>query len=130
MKKVILAFAAFMLMFTVFAASTARANAQINVFPECEKLSADELKKNPICSATKDKLFGKDSIWNNILNFFTYIVGAVSVLMIIIGGIRYTTSNGDSTQITSAKNTVLYAVIGLVLAIMANAIVNFVLTNI
>ena len=54
------------------------------------------------------------------------IIGAVSVVMLIIGGIRYTTSQGDSSAVTSAKNTILYAVIGLVVAILAYAIVNFV----
>jgi hypothetical protein len=49
--------------------------------------------------------------------------------MIVIGGIRYTTSNGDSAGITSAKNTILYAVVGLIVALLAYAIVNFVLTS-
>lgn len=64
---------------------------------------------------------------NNIINMLLFIIGAVAVIMIIIGGIRYVTSNGDSAQTTSAKNTVLYAVVGLVVALMAFAIVNFVL---
>ena len=49
--------------------------------------------------------------------------------MIVIGGIKYTVSNGDTTAVTSAKNTILYAVIGLVVAIMAYAIVSFVITR-
>ena len=56
--------------------------------------------------------------------------GVVAVLVIIWGGIRYTTSNGDSIQIQSAKNTILYAVVGLVVVIMAAAITNFVTQNI
>ena len=51
----------------------------------------------------------------------------IAVIKIVIGGIRYATSGGDSTQIQAAKNTILYAVVGLVVAIMAFAIVNFVL---
>jgi len=69
----------------------------------------------------------EDSIkW--IVNVLLFVLGAVAVIMIIIGGIRYTTSNGESAQITSAKNTILYAVVGLVVAILAYAIVNFVLS--
>lgn len=60
----------------------------------------------------------------------TFITGAISVLMIIIGGLRYTISAGDQGALTSAKNTILYAVVGLVVSIMAYAIVNFVLSNI
>lgn len=62
-----------------------------------------------------------------IVNILLFILGAIAVVMIVIGGIKYTTSNGDSSAITSAKNTILYAVVGLVIAILAYAIVNFVL---
>lgn len=63
----------------------------------------------------------------DIVNLMLFILGAIAVIMIVIGGIRYTTSNGDSSAITSAKNTILYAVVGLIVAILAYAIVNFVL---
>lgn len=56
--------------------------------------------------------------------------GIVAVIIIIIGGIRYTTSNGDASQTKSAKNTILYAVVGLVVIIMAAAITQFVLTQV
>jgi hypothetical protein len=49
--------------------------------------------------------------------------------MIIVGGIKYTTSGGDTKAITSGKDTLVYAVIGLVISIMAYAIVNFVLSK-
>lgn len=63
----------------------------------------------------------------NIVNILLFVLGAIAVIMIVIGGIRYTLSNGDSSAITGAKNTILYAVIGLVVALLAYAIVNFVL---
>ena len=61
-----------------------------------------------------------------VINVLLFIIGVVSVIMIIIGGIKYTLSNGDSSAITSAKNTIMYAVIGLVVALLAYAIINFV----
>lgn len=61
-----------------------------------------------------------------IVNALLYVIGAVSVLAIIISGILYTTSGGDAALITKAKNTLLYSVVGLLVAIMAYAIVNFV----
>lgn len=63
----------------------------------------------------------------DVVNILLYVLGAIAVIMIVIGGIRYTTSNGESSQISSAKNTILYAVIGLIIAVMAYSIVNFVL---
>jgi hypothetical protein len=62
-----------------------------------------------------------------VVNILLFLLGAVAVVMIVIGGIRFATANGDQSAVTSARNTILYAVIGLVVAIMAYAIVNFVL---
>ena len=66
------------------------------------------------------------NIIERIINILLFLIGVIAVIMIIIGGIRYVTSNGDSAQTTSAKNTILYAVVGVVVAIMAYAIVNWV----
>lgn len=62
-----------------------------------------------------------------IVGILLFVLGAIAVIMIIIGGIRYTTSNGDANQTKAAKDTILYAVVGLVVALLAYAIVNFVL---
>ena len=66
------------------------------------------------------------NLLESIINILLFIIGAIAVIMIIIGGIKYTTSNGDQAQVTSAKNTIMYSVVGLVVAIMAYSIVNFV----
>lgn len=68
-----------------------------------------------------------DDLITTVINIFLYIIGAVSVIMIIYGGFKYVTSGGDSSGVTSAKNTILYAVIGLVVAVFAYIIVHFVL---
>lgn len=60
------------------------------------------------------------------VDWFLYIVGALAVIMIIYGGFRYITSGGDSSGVTNAKNTILYAIIGLIVAVLAYAIVHFV----
>ena len=123
MKKIIAA------IITVFAFASVPLTpvAAVDVFDNCSGAGSD----TTICKASRtDKLFGANGLWNRILNTFTYIIGAIAVLMIVIGGLRYVTSNCDPAQLTGAKNTILYAAVGLVLAAMANAIVNFVLTNI
>lgn len=66
------------------------------------------------------------SLIQSIINILLFLIGAIAVIMIIIGGLRYVISGGDQGAITGAKNTILYAVIGLVVAIMAYAIVNWV----
>ena len=59
-----------------------------------------------------------------------FIVGVMAVIMIIWGGIRYVLSAGNSAALTSAKNTIMYAVIGLIVAILAYTIVNFVINTV
>jgi hypothetical protein len=66
----------------------------------------------------------------NIINIFSMIVGIVAVIMLIYGGFRYVTSGGDSGAITSAKNTILYAIVGLVIVAISQAIVQFVLGSV
>ncbi len=61
-----------------------------------------------------------------VSDILIFVIGAIAVIMIIIGGIRYATSAGDQAQITSAKNTILYSVIGLIIAFMAYGIARFV----
>ncbi len=70
-------------------------------------------------------LFGEGCIMTRVIDIMLFVVGAVAVVMIIIGGIRYVVSSGDQNAVTSAKNTILYAVIGLVIAFLAFALVRF-----
>ena len=72
-------------------------------------------------------LFGAEGIINNITNTLLFVTGALAVVMLIIGGIRYAVSGGNSASVTAAKNTILYALVGLIIAFLAFAIVNFVL---
>lgn len=71
-------------------------------------------------------LFGANSIFVTITNILLFIIGAIAVIMLIIGGVRYVVSAGDQNAVTSAKNTILYAIIGIVVAFLAYAAVNFV----
>lgn len=68
-----------------------------------------------------------NTLRQNIVNTLGFAGGILAVIMIIYGAFRYVTSNGDASKIKSAKDTILYAVIGLVIVIAAYAIVNFVL---
>ncbi|PID31340.1 hypothetical protein CR983_01625 [Candidatus Saccharibacteria bacterium] len=94
--------------------------AAVNVFDECRGNSGSE-----VCSAA-----GSDdasSMMENIVRALIFLVGGVAVIMIVIGGFRYVTSSGDQTRVTAAKNTVLYSVIGLMVALLAYGIVEFVI---
>lgn len=66
---------------------------------------------------------------SKIVNIFSIIVGAVSIIMIIFGGFRYITSGGQSDKVGNAKNTLIYAIIGLIIVALAQLIVHFVLNT-
>ncbi len=76
---------------------------------------------------TPDSIFDEGGVFTTVVNVLLFIIGAISVIMIIFAGIKYTTSSGDAAKVGEAKNTILYAVIGLIVAVLAYAIVNFVL---
>ena len=80
------------------------------------------------CDGCPAELFGDTGVFKQVTNTILYVVGIIAVIMLIIGGIRYVISGGDSKKVTDAKNTVLYAIIGLIIAFLAFAIVNFVIT--
>ena len=79
------------------------------------------------CQETGDNSFG--FLVKKIINIFSIVVGAVSVIMIIIGGFRYIISGGDSGGVSGAKNTILYAIVGLLIVLFAQVIIRFILTN-
>ena len=83
-----------------------------------------------LCQGRDKKLFGPGSLFMTIINTIIGITGSIAVLMLVIGGLRYTISGGDSSAVNSAKNTILYAIIGIIIVVMSYAIVNFVLTKI
>jgi cytochrome bd-type quinol oxidase subunit 2 len=84
----------------------------------------------PDCSNTTEGTTQINKIITTIINIFSLVVGVVSVIMIILGGFRYITSGGDSSNVQSAKNTIIYALIGLVIVALAQFIVQFVLNKV
>lgn len=65
-----------------------------------------------------------------VVNIFSLVVGIAAVIMIMVGGFKYVTSQGDSGNVSGAKNTILYAIIGLVVVALAQTIVHFVINRI
>jgi len=70
-----------------------------------------------------------DSIITRVIDLLSVIIGIVAVVMIIIAGFKYVTSAGDSNKVTSAKNTIVYAIVGLIIVALAQVIVKFVINS-
>ena len=81
-----------------------------------------------ICKVKTENI-EKDGTVQNLTNLFLYLLGIIAVIAIIYGGITYVTSNGAASKIKKAKDVILYAVIGVVVGVMAWGIVNFVLNQ-
>ena len=96
-------------------------------------LAADLTLRGGVDSSKSDdqpaSLFGDGGVFETVSKVLLFVIGAVSVIMLIIGGIRYTVSQGDQSAVQSAKNTILYAIVGIVVAILAYAVVNFVIAS-
>lgn len=97
--------------------------------PSVSAMTMQEGARMAKCDGCPEDLFGDTGAFKQITNTVLYIVGIIAVIMLIIGGIRYVVSGGDSKKVTDAKNTVLYAIIGLVICFFSYAIVNFVITS-
>lgn len=80
------------------------------------------------CNA-QDQTSKVNNIISTILNVLSVVVGIIAVIMIIIGGFHYITSGGSDEKVKKAKNTLLYAVIGLIVVALAQIIVKFVLSK-
>ncbi len=86
------------------------------------------------CPATTTSTGSGATRINNLIkifvNIFSAIIGVIAVVMIIYGGVKYITSGGESSNVSSAKNTIVYAVIGLIVVALAQFIVQFVLDKV
>lgn len=94
----------------------------INVFPTCNNTTASG--NSDVCAGKNEQA---DNLIKMLVNTLLYIVGALAVVVIIIAGIMYVISNGDANNIERSKSMLTYAVVGLVIAFIAYAIVNWVL---
>lgn len=80
-------------------------------------------------SGSNDAVGTVNNTITSVINILSVLVGIIAVIMIIVGGYRYITSGGDSAKVTSAKNTLLYAIIGLIIVALAQVIAQFVISK-
>ena len=104
---------------TVPAISPAKA---VNPYGACDANSS-----SAICKGKGESL--SEGFVKPTINIILWVVGVAAVIVIIVAGLKYVTSSGNPSAISSAKTTILYAIIGLVIAVTAYAIVNFVLKS-
>lgn len=124
MKKIILGLGVVMVLMAAPSSGLA-----VNVLdPACQdNPNASICKDNNPQGLNSNSIYGPNGILARVATILAIIVGVACVIAIIIGGIRYVLSGGDTQQTANAKNTILYAIIGLVITIAARSILLFVL---
>jgi len=84
----------------------------------------------PVCGAVdEDPVSGSNGVINTVANIIAWAGGVIAVIMIIFSGFRFVTAGGDSGKVTSARNTIIYATVGLLVIVIARVIVSLVITN-
>ena len=123
MKKILISFIATILLMlipvTVYAA---------DVFSTaCKDIQSSSVCQDVTKSAGKNPLFGPEGVLTTTISLLSLVVGIISVLIIIVAGIRFTTSQGDAHTVNSARNQIIYSIVGIIIAALAQVIVLFVL---
>ncbi len=88
--------------------------------------------QSPICTdnPTNNPLLGPGGTLTEVINVIAIIAGVAAVIMMIIGGIMFVTASGDSQRVNSAKNTIIYAIVGLVVIVLARFIIELIVGRI
>ena len=129
MKKKIIAILLLTLSAFAITVVNVSAAAEVGNDPACSKLSDKEALAAAGCpTGEEDVKIG--NVAQNIINTVTAVLGLVAVLFVVIGGVNYTTSQGDPQKTKKAKDTILYAILGVALAVFAYTIVNFIINGI
>lgn len=129
MRKIILLLTlALMFTFSSYSSVLALTSGSNILDPGCSGNASD----SAVC---KDKdgtnrIWGTEGVLTDVANILAIIVGVAAVITIIISGIMYMTSQGDSSKVQAAKNAIIYAVIGLIVVAMARVIVGFVVNRV
>lgn len=84
---------------------------------------------NTSCTPQQSGESGIQSIASKAVNIFSLVVGAIAIIMIIVGGFRYITSGGSSERVGGAKNTLIYAIVGLIIVALAQFLVHYVINT-
>jgi hypothetical protein len=127
LKSLLLTLSVLGAFFVPFAAVTASAQVIQCTVPEATLCK--EAGNSGGQTAQSNSLYGPNGIITKVVKILTQVIGFAAVVVIIVGGFKYVTSSGDPNNVTSAKNTILYAVIGLVVAVLGRSIVVFVLNK-
>jgi len=130
MKRIILASS--LLLVSLFAFTTLFVGNKVSADDLFNEVCTADTQNSTVCSDVDNPgnpITGKEGLIAKAVSLLSWVIGVASTIMLLYGGYKYVTSSGDSAKVNVAKETVLYAVIGLAVAISARAIIVFVLNK-
>lgn len=123
MKKKMVTYAIFLLGILYLTPTTTLAFSPLQ--QACNSGSGSAVCQDSASSPGTDRIAGPGGIIATIITWVIRLVGAISIIMILFGGFRYITSGGDTNAVKGAKDTIIYAIVGLVVTGLASAILVF-----
>lgn len=127
MKRALLLLSLLLLPALVVTGAPSASAAELKPFEEV----CSEAPESEVCLASNENpVSGSDGVLLRVVNILSFVVGVAAVLMVMLGGFKYVTSAGDANSIASAKNTILYAIIGLIVFLLSQGIIAFVIRRI
>lgn len=100
----------------------------VDVFDDvCNQPGSED---SPACQEDKDSITGSEGVFARITSIIALVAGAVAVIVIIIGGFMYVMAGGDAGKLKTARDTIIYSVIGLVVIALAQSIIVFIINRI
>lgn len=119
MKKIVLLAFMSLGVASIMSLSVVGDSAYAQVSSGINAATTDEMKNKQID--------GSNGVIRTVSNILIWVVGFISVIMIMWSGFKYATAAGDTSKVASAKNSLIYAIVGLIIAVLAYAIVNFIM---
>lgn len=131
MKRILTILFASLSIFSVLQFASPAAYAQFDASKDqaCKGVGVDENDAFIDCNAANSG-GGVDNVLKLVLNIMSIVAGVIAVIMIIIAGIKFLTSQGDPGSVASARNTVIYAIVGIVIVALSQGIVRFVIAEV
>ncbi len=93
----------------------------------CNGISDSAVCKDANDGQTNNPLFGSDGVLTKAISIISIVAGVIAVIILIVSGIRFATSQGNAQTVSTVRSTVIYAIVGLVVAVLAQALVQLVL---
>lgn len=93
----------------------------------CEGVSDSAVCKDAAAGKTDNPLFGANGALTKVISIISLILGIIAIIILVVSGIRFALSQGDPSKVNVIRNTITYAIVGVVVAALAQALVNLVL---